>query len=174
MLVAPISAPPSLGDLLLLPPAGRLPDRRVHRLVARRDGLLVTRGDANPDVDAPLRADEALGRVVAVGRGASHWRRLDSSRARAAGKLAAVGFRLLDSLGDTPRLNSLLARAAAGLRNAHRPWALLRTQGPALKPLRAAWLDLWLACERRESAPATARDVLGAAWARAAAWLALG
>ncbi len=77
------SARPRRGDLLLFRQAGLLV---VHRFLGRtrRGGrtVLRTRGDGAPRLDPPLAAEQVLGRVVAVRRGAQ-WFDLGATRARA-------------------------------------------------------------------------------------------
>jgi len=68
--VEPVSpAQLQVGDLILFHHRGRL---ICHRLVAVQENgagpRLITRGDATAGCDAPLQADQVLGRVVAVKR----------------------------------------------------------------------------------------------------------
>jgi hypothetical protein len=58
-------ARPAVGDVVLFLRDGRL---FVHRVVARRGGSLVTRGDAVAAADPPIGASHLLGRVMRVVR----------------------------------------------------------------------------------------------------------
>lgn len=57
------------GDVVAFVRSGGL---FVHRVIGKRHGehgtLLITKGDAFPDADAPVREDELLGRVACVAR----------------------------------------------------------------------------------------------------------
>jgi hypothetical protein len=54
-----------LGDIVVFQtPAGMV----VHRIIKRKSGLLVTRGDANRLYDAPISANVLIGRVEAMER----------------------------------------------------------------------------------------------------------
>lgn len=170
MLVAPLDGNERPGDLLLLPVSPMNPAKRVHRLVALEGGTAITRGDANPTPDLErLALSAALGRVVAVGKGGA-WRRVDGPGARLKGRIVAAGFRALDAaaarVGETPRLDSALGRAAGRLRRSDLPWRLAAALG---RGARRRWTELWLACEERERKPGTSWDWLRAAWARWAA-----
>jgi Peptidase S24-like len=58
------------GDLVLFARYGRL---FVHRVVEKRDlashSHLLVKGDSHPEPDAPIQAEELLGRVVRIHRG---------------------------------------------------------------------------------------------------------
>jgi signal peptidase I len=66
----------------------------VHRVIEKQSTtaapLLVTKGDAHPQPDAPISGDELLGRVTSLYRG-WHWVSFDSS---AQGALSAFLFRI--------------------------------------------------------------------------------
>jgi hypothetical protein len=51
------------GHVVLVHDRGRT---FLHRVVARRDGQLVTKGDLNPRTDPPFPPERVLGRAVAV------------------------------------------------------------------------------------------------------------
>jgi signal peptidase I len=61
----------AFGDIVLFAPGGEM--YRVHRIVERFrvDGrpLFITRGDASPDADTPIRPEDILGKVSAVTKG---------------------------------------------------------------------------------------------------------
>jgi len=66
-LVEPLKgASPGRGNVVLFLREERL---FAHRVVSRRGGRLITRGDALPRCDAPLAAAETLGVVTALVRG---------------------------------------------------------------------------------------------------------
>jgi hypothetical protein len=63
----------------------------VHRVVGKRAGLYITKGDAAPRVDPPARPEDVLGLVRAVEKGDGSVLPLDTARARLAGAaLAAI------------------------------------------------------------------------------------
>ena len=55
----------SPGDIILCFQYGRF---CTHRVVERRGTSLITRGDANRRIDAPVAADECIGRVTSAER----------------------------------------------------------------------------------------------------------
>ena len=65
LLVAPFDSreTPQEGDIVIAKRAGRLV---AHRLVARMDEKIVTRGDACERDDPPLPREDILARVVAI------------------------------------------------------------------------------------------------------------
>jgi len=75
IVVSPLKRPERIGDVVLLQESdGRL---IVHRIVGRKRGMIITRGDACAEVDSPADHVGIVGRVTAVsGRGGSfHLRR---------------------------------------------------------------------------------------------------
>jgi len=56
------------GHIVLVARDGRL---CVHRVVAARNGLVTTRGDALPNADPPAAPDQVLGAVVSILRGSA-------------------------------------------------------------------------------------------------------
>lgn len=79
------------GDIVLFARGERL---FVHRVIGKSStgntNLLVTKGDAQPQRDAPISGDELLGKVSALYRG-WHWVNFDSS---AQGALNGFLFRI--------------------------------------------------------------------------------
>jgi signal peptidase I len=77
------------GDIAVFARAGGL---FAHRVIGRAqrggEAVLITKGDAFPEPDAPVCAEELLGRVAVVLRGPRRMA-LDSAGRRAAGKLVA-------------------------------------------------------------------------------------
>ena len=78
------------GEVVVFARAGGL---FAHRVIgkSRRDGqpVLITKGDAFPEPDAPVCGEELLGRVAQVVRGPAGRIRLDSRGQRALGKVLA-------------------------------------------------------------------------------------
>jgi hypothetical protein len=70
IVVSPLKRPARIGDVVLLKESdGRL---IVHRIVGRRQGMILTRGDACAEVDSPADHVGIVGKVTAVsGRGYS-------------------------------------------------------------------------------------------------------
>ena len=70
IVVSPLERPARIGDVVLLKESdGRL---IVHRIVGRRKGMILTRGDACAAVDSPADHVGIVGKVTAVsGRGYS-------------------------------------------------------------------------------------------------------
>jgi signal peptidase I len=60
---------PAVNEIVLFLRYGRL---FAHRVLRKTGSALITRGDALPDPDPPVRASELLGVVVAVIRDGSH------------------------------------------------------------------------------------------------------
>jgi hypothetical protein len=97
------------GDAFVVVPAGRRgphvgdvvavvagPRAVVHRVVGKRPGFYLTKGDASPRVDAPAKREDLLGLVRAVEKSDGSVLRLDTARGRLAGKAVAA----LSSLED--------------------------------------------------------------------------
>jgi hypothetical protein len=86
-------ATPGLGDVTLVPAGGRLVAHRVVRVV---DGVLITKGDAEPFADAPVGAAEAIGVVRSIRRRGTRratTRGLAGPRARALARASGFGGR---------------------------------------------------------------------------------
>jgi hypothetical protein len=75
------------GDIAKYLRDGRL---MVHRVIELREGKLITRGDAAIENDAPVRAEEIVGKVVSVARGGKRFEptTAPSRRERGLAKLA--------------------------------------------------------------------------------------
>jgi hypothetical protein len=119
---------PRRGEIWVLPPTDALAERRAHRVIRTfiRDGVpwIATRGDANgTQEDAPLRADAALARVVAVGRELGRPPRWMTPR-----RARFLGGWILS--GKAALLDALLVRAHARLSG--RPGAVARGSRRAL------------------------------------------
>jgi hypothetical protein len=86
-------AVPRVGDVTLVPAEGRLV---AHRVVRMTDGMLVTKGDAEPYADAPASTAEAIGVVRAIrrrGTPRATTRGLAGPRARALARVSRLGGR---------------------------------------------------------------------------------
>lgn len=75
------AAPCRVGDIILWE---RGEDMVLHRLVVRKKGWFLTKGDASGHLDAPVTGREILGRAVTQKR-AGRVRKLDSFWARFSG-----------------------------------------------------------------------------------------
>jgi hypothetical protein len=97
--MAPVARP---GDAFVIaPPPGRGPTfgdvvavvagsrAVVHRVVGRRRGLYLTKGDASPHFDSPARREDVLGLARAVEKSDGRVLALDSTRGRLAGAALA-------------------------------------------------------------------------------------
>jgi signal peptidase I len=79
------------GDVIVFRHKGTLIAHRVLRIEGGDDGpTFVTKGDNAPQLDPPLRADEIVGRVLAIERGGRHTS-LDTTTWRILGRLIAAG-----------------------------------------------------------------------------------
>lgn len=104
------ATPPSLGSVVAFvqDPTGRL---AVHRVVGKRSGLILIRGDCAPSMDEPVSEAQVLGRVTRVERrGRSVWFGNGPERTAVA---------LLTRYGIVPRI---LAPAWRRLRPILRSW----------------------------------------------------
>ena len=88
VLIAPLSAPPQRGDVVLYEaPSGGL---IAHRVTAREDERVFTRGDACLEPDAPIELSRILGTVLRVE--SPFVLPLTGELARAVGRLSSVVF----------------------------------------------------------------------------------
>jgi len=88
VVVPPGRRGPRFGDVVAVVAGSRAV---VHRVVGKRAGLYITKGDASPRVDPPARRADVLGLVRAVEKSEGSFLPLDTARGRLAGAaLAAV------------------------------------------------------------------------------------
>jgi hypothetical protein len=104
-------AVPRVGDIVIVRTSEGL---IAHRLVSRRGGQLVLRGDASLTFDPPLAPDAALGVVTAVETIGRPWRRFDGPLARLLGLVTVAYARLHHAAGRGPR-PAWLPRLALGI-----------------------------------------------------------
>jgi len=97
-----------VGDIMLADHGGGLV---LHRVVARRNGRLITKGDSLDHLDAPVTREQILGRAVARER-QGKVRRLDVLAAR------FLGLAFSFTVGLLPGLMSLPASLKSGARKA--------------------------------------------------------
>ena len=171
-----------IGDLALLPAASESAPRIVHRVVAiRRAGkerLLVTKGDAVLDADAPILEGVAAGRAVLLGRPNQAWIRLDRAPARWSGRAAAAAFAWVAAGANSPRRQRLergiLAVVGVGwaepaLRSLYA--STLKRRWAWARGLRRGLLHLSLDGERRvRTGPILVRRCVNGLGCRAAVW----
>ena len=108
VVVPPGRRGPSFGDIVAAVAGSRA---LVHRVVAKRPGYYITKGDCSPRVDPPVRREDVLGRVCAVEKSDGRVLALDSARARLAGAALAAISTLEDTVnGVTSSPPALLRR----------------------------------------------------------------
>lgn len=103
-------AEPRFGDVVVAAAAGALV---IHRVVGRRAGLIVLRGDNSALPDDPIEQEAVMGRVTAVEPQVGLSSSFDAPAARALGVCIAAFAILRDALGRGPRPKAI---AAAGRR----------------------------------------------------------
>jgi signal peptidase len=84
---------PAVNEIVLFLRYGRL---FAHRVVRKTGSQLITRGDALPDLDPPVRASELLGVVVAVIRDGA--RQLPPRPPSIVHRMAALAIRRSDTI----------------------------------------------------------------------------
>lgn len=88
---------PAFGDVVAAVAGSRAV---VHRVVGKRRGFYVTKGDASPHVDALVRREDVLGRVCALVKSDGRLISLNGVRGRLVGAALAVVSLLEGILND--------------------------------------------------------------------------
>jgi hypothetical protein len=85
------------GDVVLAVAGGRAV---THRVVGRRGGLLILKGDASPHRDAPVRRVDIVGLARALEKRGGRVIRFDTTRGRLVGAALAALSRLEGAVTD--------------------------------------------------------------------------
>jgi len=141
------------GDVIVFRQNGRLIAHRVLRVKDSAAGpTFTTKGDNAPALDPPLRADEIVGRVLAIEREGQHTS-LDTTMWRVLGWLIAVGT--VSWKGLYGRCQTLKQGALGSQPN--RVTATLRRGAQALFSLSLA-IAQGVACRWRENTRSPSKD----------------